>query len=396
MPPVNMDDRWVDVFITKEAKDSRTRPQAVYNAATQSWSPVSTTGASYTYDDQFCCSVQTVQFDPDQPNIAYVVETDTPWILPTWTTEYNGESLKSNPYAKVAVGDIVRLGSMQTSGFTDYLTVVEVRTVDYLANGTSSQLRLSKSTTGNVAGTDFLALPTTSSTPTGTNLVTLGKNGIAHIAIRVNAVLNCTILPSSALDNSKTEIYHRQGVETKTNKAATLATRHLAYQHLTQANLAYEGEVLPSENYYYPLYLNNSWMQETTLVARLDHGVKQLAGIKLIGYSFVNKQQVGIQHAHEMITDDYVILNIKEIQGKVISNNQFAHGAFAVLHSGNTRDNLVGAAEMSMYDINGIVCATVPPTNAIRNLTIEVTDRRGRPAHFGRFHLWFKLLVTHG
>lgn len=392
-----MDDRWVDVFITKEAKDSRTRPLATYNATTQSWDPVSLTGATYTYDDQFCCSVQTIQFDPDAPDTAYVVEEDSPWIVPTWTTEYDNALLTTNPYAKVQVGDIVRIGSMQTSGFTDYLTVVEVRTFTYLANGTSSQLRLTKSPTNSILGTDYLAVPTSTSTPTDTaNRVTLTKKGIAHIAIRVSAVLNCTKLPATALDNTKTEIFHRQGVTSAANKQATLATRHFAYQYLTSAHQAYEGEVLPSENYYFPLYLNNAWMQETTLVARLDHGVKQLAAIKLVGYSFVNKQQVGIQHAHEMITDDYVILTIKEIQGKVISNNQFAHGAFAILHSGNSRDNLVGAAELSMYDINGIVCTSVPPTNSIRNLTIEVTDRLGRPAHFGRFHLWFKLLVTHG
>jgi len=43
----------------------------------------------------------------------------------------------------------------------------------------------------------------------------------------------------------------------------------------------------------------------------------------------------------------------------------------------------------------GIVCVPVHSTNAtLHNMTIEVTDRMGNPAHFGRFHLWFKLLVT--
>lgn len=392
-----MQERWVDVFITKSANDQSTKPQATYNAQTQSYNSVKLEGAAYAYDDMFCCSVQSIQFDPNDPNTAYVVEADTPWILPTWTKEYQTSTVAKNPYSTIEVGDLVRVGGLHTAGFTDYLTVVEKRVVTHVANGTSSELRVSTGE-GTVAGVDFIPQPTTTSTPADAGgLVTVNSAGIAHIALRLNAILNCTKLPTEAIDNNKTYPYHRQEVANATDVRATLATRHQAFQYLTNATEAYSGETLPSELYYYPLYVANRWSQNTTLHAKLDHGVKQVSAIKLIGYSFVNKPNVGIHHAHEMHADDFVILRIKEIEGHVISNNQYAHGAFAVLQAGKTSDNIIGATEFSRYDMEGLTCVNVESTNStIRNLTIEVTDRMGKAARFGRFHLWFKLLVTHG
>ena len=98
-----------------------------------------------------------------------------------------------------------------------------------------------------------------------------------------------------------------------------------------------------------------------------------------------------------MNEDDYLILRINEIEGKVISNNRFVNGAFAVLHAGSSHNNSVGAIEYHMFDtVNGIVTHTLNGNNVLRNLTLELTDRRGQPAHFGRLHLWFKLHVTYG
>ena len=285
----------------------------------------------------------------------------------------------------------MRIGGIPQEGFTDYLTVVEIRKVTYLANATAGVVTYQKS------GNKTLSQPTEDSVPvspssgliTGVHRHTLATNGIAHIAIRVNAALNCTTLPDYTLRRDTTEITHRQNVATLPDKYATLETRHKAYEYMTKYN--------PDERYYYPLYRAKNWTQGKELVARLDHGVKQVGVVKLLGYSLVNKRQVGIQHAHEMQADDYLILRIKEIEGHVISNNQFANGAFAILRAGDTSNTIVGAAEFSSYEPNGIVTVPIHASNStIRNMTIEITDRRGRPAHFGRLHLWFKLLVTHG
>jgi len=90
-------------------------------------------------------------------------------------------------------------------------------------------------------------------------------------------------------------------------------------------------------------------------------------------------------------------LRIKEVEGKVISNNRHANGAFAILYAGSHADNTKGGVDVHKYDTDGIVVRRVDATNSVmRNLTVELLDRTGKPAHFGRLHLWFKILATHG
>lgn len=380
-------DRWVDVFVSKAADDPHGAP----------------VDPNDQYDDEFCCSVQSVEFDPLDPTIAHVTTNDSEWIIPTWTNEYKEVAAAKSPYADVKVGDLVRVGGIHVDGFTDYLTVIEIKTVEKVANSTAGGLRISTIDTSNgasYAGTHFLhqADGTTPSTPSAAGVDVSSQEGIAHIAIRLNASFNCTHLPDTALDRGVPDVTHLQNaLPAITTTKATLIERHNAFEYVTKNSTAYDSETNPSEKYYYPLYRAKNWTQGKELVARLDHGVKQVAAVKLIGYQLVNKRQVGIHHAHEMQADDFLILRIKEIEGHVISNNKFASGAFAILRAGDTSNNMIGAAEFSAYEPSGIVCVPVHASNStIRNMTIEVIDRLGRPAHFGRLHLWFKLLVTHG
>ena len=89
-----------------------------------------------------------------------------------------------------------------------------------------------------------------------------------------------------------------------------------------------------------------------------------------------------------MIADDYVIIRIAEVNGEVISNNSSAHGSFAILQCGHSSDMTVGATEFSRFDPAGIACITLPSsTQTLNSLTIEVLDRSGAPANFGRFPL---------
>ena len=145
------------------------------------------------------------------------------------------------------------------------------------------------------------------------------------------------------------------------------------------------------------MYHMKQWRTGQALTAELDHGVKQVEEVRLMGYSLINKRQVGPQHAHEMIQDDYLILRIKEVEGRVISNNRHANGAFAILYAGSNADNTKGGVDVHRYDTDGIVRQRVDATNSVmRNLTVELLDRTGQPAHFGRLHLWFKILASHG
>ena len=379
-------DRWTDVFITKAAESE-------------------VDGSRHEFDDKFCCSVQSIEFDPGNEK-AFITENESPWICPTWTKEYAGVAAANSLYHSLKVGDLVRIGEHDNQGFTDYLTVVEIKHFTKLVNGTGYQVQISTGT-GTAAGTDYLTLPTVTSTnvlSSANEQITVANAGIAHIAIRVNASLNCTNIPSNTVNNSSPYVHTRQmayrnasGHTNDPSKFVDLSTRHQAYNYHSSVSSAYPGEVTPSEKFYFPLYKAANWVNGTTLVARLDHGVKQVAAVKLCGYTLVNKRAVGLQNQHEMQADDYIILRIKEIEGKVISNNHHAHGAFAILRTGTSENLLQGSTQFSAYEPSGIVCVPTAASNStLRNLTIEVLDRTGNPAHFGRFHLWFKLLVTHG
>ena len=417
----------LDVFVTKA--DTDTRNPSAYT--------------SYDYDDEFCCSVQSVDIiQGTTTKEAVVVNRSSEWILPTWTADYNHTSYKNNPYNDIKVGDLVRVGSIPTSGFTDYLTVLEILDIDKVYNRSGSEIPtgMGYGATATVASLDasngvdaftitdggsfYVTPPTvtvtggegqnftatlgtngvvTGITPSGTvtsnystsdtvtissgNLSATGdvsvstKLGIAHRAIRLNMPLNCTNIPP--------DMKQYDTVTSTSVTAATLATRNTAYKYHTDTDT--------EEKYLFPLYRSRHWLDGSVLRANLDHGVKQVNSIKLIGYSVFNKRQVGLQHSNEMLNDDYFILRIKEIGGKVVSNNRYANGAFAVIHVGSNKDADVGAVEYHSYEPTGLVTQSVDATNAVlRNLTIDGTDRQGKPAAFGRLHLWFKLAVIHG
>lgn len=244
----------------------------------------------------------------------------------------------------------------------------------------------------------------------------MGTSGIAHIVLRVNAQVSLTAPPANFFKSLDSSSQDKLGNKQYQTLQAAMQNRNLwdtyirASKHTSNTiqvltgtksgdNLTNATEIesaVPDEIKPYPLYLNKKWSHGTTLYANLDHGVKSLACIKLTGYSIVNKRQVGVIHQHEMINDDYFILHINEIEGKIVSNNKYANGAFAVLHT-PVGDQSEGAIEHSLFDPHGIVVHHFDNCDStIRNLTIKVTDRRGQPAHIGRLHLWFKLLVLHG
>ena len=347
-------ERWLDVFVTKPDTGIDKQP--------------------YEYDDQFACTVQSVRISTATATTAMIVDAATDWILPTWTAKYDYTSYSGGVYDKIEVGDLVRIGVTGTNGHTDYLTVLEKRVVTKVYNCTAAGIPI-----GSAAD-----LPSADS-------IDVTSAGIAHIALRLNQSVNCTAMPTN-YPKTDYELAAPQSDGTLASGAAvTIATRD-------DASLPTWPGAHPDETDFYPLYVHKRWLAGSTLRAALDHGVKQCSCIKLVGYSVANKRQVGLHHAHEMQADDYLVLRINEIEGHVVSNNRFANGAFAVLYSGSSADNRVGAVEYSQFDtVNGVVVQDLDATNSVlRNLTLEITDRKGNPAHFGRMHLWFKLLVTHG
>lgn len=161
------------------------------------------------------------------------------------------------------------------------------------------------------------------------------------------------------------------------------------------------AQELDLERCYYPVYRMKDWrneklQQDHPLRVKLDYDVKQVSRVLLHKYSIFGKRQIEKEDAAQMPDDDYFVLRIREVDGKVVSNNPNADRAFGIIQLGgdlSTSDN-TGAQEFTttMTAENVMVLDLVPPRK-IQSLTLDVLDRDGNPAHFGRIHLWLKLEV---
>ena len=378
----------------------------------------------YGNDDAFCAAVQSIFISPNDPDTAFITEEDTNWLIPLWTWEYDTKEAETSAYHSLKKGDVIRVGAEETEGFTTYIPVIEVRHVKYLAASTTTNPQISKEndfTLKSHSATSDAGLYTTSteaesaitikdgtratweSNPKGYfSRYTFDGSGIAHICIRLGQSFNCTSLDQKSNRSFKYVDYARAYMINPDLTYAgtgivTLETRNNAHTYVQKARTAYTGEQgRASENYYFPMYLSRPWTS-TPLVTKFDGIIKKVHRISLVGYTFVNKKQVGIQSGHEMLQDDYLILNIQEMQGHVMSNNKHAENAFAILQTGHDVNTTTGGTEFSMYDPAGIVTLDLPdPGLAIKQMTAQLTDREGKVAQFGRCHLWFKVLVTSG
>ena len=387
------------------------------------------------YDDQFVCAVQSVRLHEDY---AVIVEDETDWVTASFPYDAT-----SDPFKEIVKGDLIRVGVPSTGGFTDYLTVVEKVPIKAFRNATTSNIAMRSdalewggeslndvftaggmSTTYNRYHTEEWLRPhgTTAILTTHRTYDDLVAWSVAaaagdmthpgysydqendtkeyvppvqHYALRLNHSINATTINEPIDTNRSKRIV---AAITTTVSGDPPVTKTYDDSETLIATLADRQNVtMWGGGHLYPMYHMKEWRTGQSLTAELDHGVKQVEEVRLMGYSLMNKRNVGPQHAHEMIQDDYLILRIKEVEGKVISNNRHANGAFAILYAGSHADNTKGGVDVHKYDTDGIVVRRVDATNSVmRNLTVELLDRTGKPAHFGRLHLWFKILATHG
>ena len=387
------------------------------------------------YDDQFVCPVQSVRL---HENYAVIVEDETDWVTASFPYDAT-----SDPFKEIVKGDLIRVGVPSTGGFTDYLTVVEKVPIKAFRNATTSVIAMRSDAYPHLGITDpnhptdplinyrhehewlrqhgvsdedaetshkNIGLGTTEETyhvsyPHGGNGIFTEVDGtyiglviqnhhhdvdeyvppVQHYALRLNHSINATTINEPVDANRSKRI------------VAALTTDPSLDETLIATLEDRQNVTMWGGGHLYPMYHMKEWRSGQSLTAELDHGVKQVEEVRLMGYSLMNKRNVGPQHAHEMIQDDYLILRIKEVEGKVISNNRHANGAFAILYAGSHADNTKGGVDVHKYDTDGIVVRRVDATNSVmRNLTVELLDRTGKPAHFGRLHLWFKILATHG
>lgn len=372
------DARVLDVFVTKDSD-------------------------GYEFDDEFVCPVwsvvpETITHLGNSIEVATIIcagatNPKSEWISPC-TTE-SGERLQ--------VGDLVRIGDAK-SGYTDYLTVMEVRVCTHVRNGVyTGTFTTSNGAAGNgvtamefhdpldttpTAGFKTITSANQSGTQAGNNgngstvaagTATKTPSQKPFVCYRLNRGVECTLPPLP---------YTHWALTKAQQLNHALANRHTIFRNNSSK---------VEEKLYYPLYKVKKWLTNNGEISiSLDHGVKAMKWMKLVGYSCFNKRQVGFQHAHEMIADDWIAVHIDEVAGNVISNNATANGAFCVLHVGNSHDNKLGAAEYHDHDPNGLFTHHFENQQSIRKLNLKLRDRQGNAAHFGRIHLWFKICVQHG
>ena len=332
---------WIDAFVTKTAKDEA---DAVFMGSVMSVVPHKDTSGPSPYNWDYL----------------EVRKESTVWITPRWlagSVDYHDGSAQYHDFLNMKKGDLIYIG--HNLGATTVRTILERRDgFTFLANQTGEPLSLSCSSSVPVPNGDTAAA--------GSNLV----------AYRIDAPIDATKLPDAGGNYTA-----------KTDSGASLA---LSNQH----EFSFPDDSMQSSradsNKWCPLYKLNNVHLNSRLILPLDHGVKALHCVKLVAYSSNNKSLPGYLHFHEFAHDDYVMLGIKELPASLLSNEATARGAFAALHISDT-------GETYEREPTGIATQYVNPgASNVRQLTLELTNRKGEPAHLGRLHLWFKLLVTHG
>lgn len=324
--------------------------------------------------DEFIGSVWSVEMQGDTDAQAVIVNADSVWV--TW-------SYISSPAPTLQVGDVVRIGTAQTGKWSGLTTVLEVKAFTHIANhvfsnGTPLAMKLE--------GDDLdvtLAAPSITSVDSAANYLRVtstigGDRARQGYAYRLSEAFNCTLIGPTVTP------YALEGIADSARESAQLTQRHRLKHSLT----------LPAaEQRFFPLYRVHRH-SDTILRVRFTHSVRKVHWIKLCGYSMFDKrrQPFHVRNA-ESVNDDWVAVFVKDVRGQILSNNTAANGAFAILHTGGSRDMQSGGVEYHTHDACGIFEADVD--SLARGLEVTMRDSLGAPAHFGRIHLWFKLSVTH-
>ena len=210
---------------------------------------------------------------------------------------------------------------------------------------------------------------------------------------RINVAVNVTQPPMRQLQVDTTANFATLAAAEKD----ALEKRHaLAYAYRpNQTEHHYAGDLFYGMAF--PSYKTHKYLDYGRLRCTLDHGVKAINWIKLVGYSMHQKRKHGVSWGAEEVQDDWIALHIDQVPGKVVSNNRAANGAFYVMHGGAPDDQFGGAIDVYETKPGGLYTYCFDcPTSSVRNLDMRFLNRKGEPAHFGRVHLWLQLSVAHG
>jgi hypothetical protein len=352
------------------------------------------------------------------------------WLALAFPSNVPDDEIKR--WCKLGVGDMIRVGTAGVGGFTDYVTVLETVDADELVNTltTDWQIRAldpaSNATTitplypsasgyhqmiGQVYqyATHLEAsnvLPRLNMLKVGTYDTVTGWSGLkigSLRCVRINYVID-----ASTIDSTLHTDTNFGSTSTAANRVTDATRGEVSVYYPTSIPASTLTDIREyagadrREMFYYPCYRQREWVDAnssttTSLRLQMPTNIKKIRAIKLMGYSMVHKRAVGTQQQHERKEDDWFALRIKELRSNntLLSNNRFADGALHILHTGNQSSSSAGSVELYSFEPAGLACASFSPTN-LPSITIEIVDRLGQEAHFGRMHLWLKVLVTKG
>lgn len=285
---------------------------------------------------------------------------------------------------KLQVGDMLRVGDTSMGVFTKYVTILEIIEITALINPKTSSLLSQTPVPAQCSAFDL------------GNSVTLAVDGVRRLfgfpgtgyagslpgygrAFRINQVIDVTTLPTLNGVNYPTD------VTTTSVATADFTTRSDIDAGTKNGGLARR---------IWPLYRLKGGRGNEVLKMQLPSDVKLVSAVKLMGYSMNHKKVTGPHMQHEEVEDDWFALRLKGVNGNVLSNNEAANGCFHVLHAtAHNDDHTTGSLKLHEADPEGLVCVKMTPTN-LPYIAAEIVDRFGEPAHFGRVHLWLRVLVT--
>ena len=176
--------------------------------------------------------------------------------------------------------------------------------------------------------------------------------------------------------------------------------------------------------------LDNSQQE---LRVKLDHSIKHVESITLMGYSIRDRKTVSPSqsiYTTNLSLDSkgtadpvtgviplipaeppFYALHVAHVGGAVLSNNEHANGAFAILHvpayvpgltaSSGITDTIGPSLSHHVYEPRGIAthifeCGTC----RLHEIELKVTDHKGvsvlNDNTQGQMHFWLKIKVQHG
>jgi len=382
--------RWEEVFLTstsdfvpQKGAHMQTSHPAEYQALPGAF--VDNQGQTV-FRDQYIAPMMTVSLvlpanEPIATGLTALVGTQpecgSEWIMPAYPNRIS--EVENANLATLKVGDLIKLPHAPDK---DYLTILQIVNVRYLRNVGSVDFSLvwdknapnssfQDSTKKELAKDQFI--------DSQEDDVQKDFQPMAFRAYRVNRKLPNLQLPPDE--------YFKDGSD---------YTKVTTTEHRGEALYVPQERTWPGMNFpgrYYDCFRQSrSSATPMKLGIDLDTSHSLVSAIQLVGYSLMDKQSVGIPYHHQLHDDEWYALRIREVNGKVLSNNEAAKHAFCIVNGANVHvDSETGLTRVHAYEPTGLVTEHFSPQN-FPSITVEVVDRLGNPPRYGRMHLWLRLL----